>query len=283
MTAVATIQPAKRSIVNDMAERFGMEPKHFCDTICATVFPREGTNEEFLAFLLVAHKYGLDPVTKEIYAFPKKGGGIQPIVSVDGWCKIINSHAQADGIEFDDRFDDKGKLSAITCRIWRKDRAHPTVCTEYWDECQRQTDPWKQYPRRMLRHKALIQCARYAFGFAGIVDPDEAERIGVVPMRDVTPPDDDGPPATHGTKPAPAAPLRGDVEATAKDVFDGAEWLRNLEGAYSGCADIESLFAVDAKVRKPWVVTALAPDCVKAQALLVHHLKRIETEAQAQG
>jgi hypothetical protein len=29
----------------------------------------------------------------------------------------------------------------------------------------------------MLRHKALIQCARVAFGFAGIHDPDEAERI----------------------------------------------------------------------------------------------------------
>jgi hypothetical protein len=30
----------------------------------------------------------------------------------------------------------------------------------------------------MLRHKAAIQAARYAFGFAGIMEPDEAERIG---------------------------------------------------------------------------------------------------------
>jgi len=29
----------------------------------------------------------------------------------------------------------------------------------------------------MLRHKALIQCARLAFGFAGIYDQDEAERF----------------------------------------------------------------------------------------------------------
>jgi hypothetical protein len=29
----------------------------------------------------------------------------------------------------------------------------------------------------MLRHKALIQCARLAFGFAGIYDEDEATRI----------------------------------------------------------------------------------------------------------
>lgn len=35
----------------------------------------------------------------------------------------------------------------------------------------------------MLRHKALIQCARLAFGFVGIFDQDEAERIR---ERDVT-------------------------------------------------------------------------------------------------
>jgi hypothetical protein len=29
----------------------------------------------------------------------------------------------------------------------------------------------------MLRHKALIQCARLAFGYGGIYDQDEAERI----------------------------------------------------------------------------------------------------------
>ena len=29
----------------------------------------------------------------------------------------------------------------------------------------------------MLRHKAMIQCARMAFGFGGISDEDDAERI----------------------------------------------------------------------------------------------------------
>jgi hypothetical protein len=32
-------------------------------------------------------------------------------------------------------------------------------------------------PKRMLRHKALIQAARIAFGFSGIYDEDEATRI----------------------------------------------------------------------------------------------------------
>ena len=39
-------------------------------------------------------------------------------------------------------------------------------------------------PRRMLRHKALIQGARIAFGFSGIYDEDEARDIG---MKNVTP------------------------------------------------------------------------------------------------
>jgi len=29
----------------------------------------------------------------------------------------------------------------------------------------------------MLRHKALMQCARYAFGFSGIVDEDEVAEV----------------------------------------------------------------------------------------------------------
>jgi hypothetical protein len=43
--------------------------------------------------------------------------------------------------------------------------------------CFRNTDPWKQWPRRMLRHKAAIQCARVAFGISGVMEPDEAERF----------------------------------------------------------------------------------------------------------
>ncbi|MNV87957.1 hypothetical protein D3C71_1821200 [compost metagenome] len=49
-------------------------------------------------------------------------------------------------------------------------------------ECNRATDTWKKWPARMLRHKAAIQAARYAFSFSGIIDEDEAAR-----MVDVTP------------------------------------------------------------------------------------------------
>jgi len=171
------------SVIADLAKRHGMAKQHFVQALKATVVPASITDAQFAAFCMVAAQYNLNPLTKEIYAFPGKGGGIVPIVSVDGWCNIINSNSQLDGIEFDDRLVD-GKLVSITCKISRKDRKMPVECTEYMDECKRNTDPWKQYPARMLRHKALIQCARYAFSLSGIVDPDEAERMDMV---DVTP------------------------------------------------------------------------------------------------
>lgn len=186
-TQIATIEPQRRSVLIDMASRYGMEPQAFEATLRATVVPGNCSREQFAAFLLVAKEYNLNPLTKEIYAFPGKGGGIQPIVSVDGWCNLANTHPKMNGVEFDDHIDDAGKLVSITARIWRKDRDKPIVVTEYMDECARGTEPWQKWPRRMLRHKAFIQCIRYAFGFSGIVDPDEAERTHVAPMRDVTP------------------------------------------------------------------------------------------------
>lgn len=134
------------------------------------------SDDEIFAFMAISNEYRLNPITKEIYAFNNRGA-IQPIVSIDGWLKVINSHPQFDGMEFDDQVNGDGELLAVTCSIFRKDRAKPTQVTEYMNECRGTSDPWKKWPARMLRHKAAIQGARYAFGLSGIVDPDEAERI----------------------------------------------------------------------------------------------------------
>jgi phage recombination protein Bet len=175
-TAVATRETAKRSVLMTVAARYSMEPAAFEQTVRATCGLSGATREEFAAFTLVANQYELNPLTREIFAFPKKGGGIQPIVSVDGWLNLANSHPQFDGIEVTFEHDDAGKLVSATARVHRKDRSHPVVVTEYLAECIRSTDPWKM-AHRMLRHKAAIQGIRYAFGFSGIMEPDEAETI----------------------------------------------------------------------------------------------------------
>lgn len=178
MNAVVAVnnQDHQPSVLSDMAAHYGMDRRAFELTLRRTIMPENTSNEQCAAFLLVAKQHKLNPFTKEIFAFPSRGG-IQPVVSVDGWMKLINSHPDFDGMEFKDHLDGNGQMTAITCRMFRKSRSHPVEVTEYMSECRRSTDTWKQWPARMLRHKATIQAARYAFGFAGIMEPDEVERI----------------------------------------------------------------------------------------------------------
>ena len=168
MSNIVIAQAAK------LAESIGLkgEPSDLIQTLKATAFKGQVSDAQMTALLIVSSQYGLNPWTKEIYAFPDKNNGIVPVVGVDGWARIINSHPQFDGMDFE--FDEE----FCTCTIYRKDRSRPIRVTEYMAECKRSNvGPWVSHPRRMIRHKAMIQCARLAFGFVGIYDQDEAERI----------------------------------------------------------------------------------------------------------
>ena len=175
-----------------IATRLSVSEQELHNIVINTVMPNGGrnvTNEQFVSFMAVANEYKLNPLVKEIYAYPAKGGGIQPVVSIDGWLKIINSHPLFNGMTYEDKREE-GKLIAITCRIHKKEIEHPVEVTEYMEECFRPTDPWKSMPSRMLRHKATIQAGRYAFGISGIIDPDEAERYkeaGVIGEKEINP------------------------------------------------------------------------------------------------
>ena len=169
------ISAGTQNLANALAQKFGMGDvgDELMLTLKQTAFKGNATDAQFTALMVVANQYSLNPWTREIYAFPDQRNGIVPIVGVDGWSRIINEHDQFDGIDFEMAED----ASYCTCIIYRKDRTHPIKVTEYLDECKRDTGPWKSHKRRMLRHKAMIQCARIAFGYTGIYDEDEAERI----------------------------------------------------------------------------------------------------------
>lgn len=164
---------ALATLTNKLASRFemGNNGDELVSILKATAFKGQASDAQMTALMVVANQYGLNPWTREIYAFPDKNNGIVPVVGVDGWSRIINSNEQFDGMDFDQDGE------SCTCTIYRKDRSHPIKATEYLDECKRDTQPWKSHPKRMLRHKAMIQCARLAFGYVGIFDQDEAERI----------------------------------------------------------------------------------------------------------
>lgn len=172
---------ALTTLTSTLAKRFELgDGSGLMDTLKATAFKGQVSDAQMTALLIVANQYGLNPWTKEIYAFPDKNNGIVPVVGVDGWARIINGNAQFDGMEFE-QDDDK-----CTCKIYRKDRSRPTAVTEFMKECRRPgVGPWGSHPMRMLRHKAMIQCARLAFGFGGIYDQDEAERIAEIEINPI--------------------------------------------------------------------------------------------------
>ena len=190
--ATATAPATATSLVVRIAQRYEVEPAKLLSTLKSTVFRTDKpiSDEQMMTLLVVAEQYRLNPFTRELFALVDKHGNVIPYVSVDGWARIINEHPQFDGMRFKYEPGTNVVAEAMTCIIFRKDRAHPTEVTELMRECKRTSIPWQVSPVRMLRHKSLIQCARLAFGFAGIHDEDEARRI--VRMGDVERVDADG-------------------------------------------------------------------------------------------
>lgn len=180
-------QLAKPDLLQRFSQRYEIDATKVLAIVGATVF-RQGKDEpplspeETQAALIVINQYDLNPFTKEIYAFRSKGK-LLIIVGVDGWSVIVNRQEQLNGIEFEEHFDDKGAIQSVTCKIHRKDRALPTVITEYTRECKRDTDPWRNMPVRMTRNRAFVQCARLAFSITGIIEEDEAQTIEGAPAR----------------------------------------------------------------------------------------------------
>ncbi len=95
---------ALATLAGKLAERVGMDsvdPQELITTLRQTAFKGDASDAQFIALLIVANQYGLNPWTKEIYAFPDKQNGIVPVVGVDGWSRIINENQQFDGMDFE--------------------------------------------------------------------------------------------------------------------------------------------------------------------------------------
>src|SRR3546814_14896203 len=95
MSALATL-------TTKLAQRLDMgdNGSGLTETLKATAFKGQVSDAQMTALLIVANQYALNPWTKEIYAFPDKNNGIVPVVGVDGWARIINSHQQFDGMTY---------------------------------------------------------------------------------------------------------------------------------------------------------------------------------------
>jgi phage recombination protein Bet len=233
--------------VKKLAQTYGVEDAKFYNMIVSTVFPSKlgkenkafaPTQEMVMAFLVVCDQYDLNPIMREIYPFIDSNGNLRVIVGIDGWIKHVQRHPDYDGHEFFDHIDQNTqKVFATSCKIWRKGRSRPTEMVEYMVECKRPTEPWEKWPTRMLKHKAFIQCARYAFGMAGVEDEDDFERSITIqpasveaPRRlsetrssNVTPA-----PSTQTSDSAPSSEKAKQEEETQADALLDEDQVKNL-------------------------------------------------------
>lgn len=153
------------------------------------------TDAEITAFVLVCDRLGLDPIMGEVHAMRDRAGTLRPIPSIDGWAKVIRSQPDFRGMQFEEIRDGDGDLIAIDCTMHVEGWQVPCVVREYYSECRRSTPVWQQMPVRMLRHRAMIQAARVAFGL-GLADVSDVE----------TPAADAAPAATAGSAVAASNP-----------------------------------------------------------------------------
>lgn len=174
--------PAKTTtgtkLLGRLATKYGVEPEKLLGVLRDTAFKTGKDSDSFsdtelAAALILAEKYDLNPFIRQIY-ITRSRGVLLPIIPIDGWAKIVTSQPDYDGVEF--KWDGEGDALCCTCKIYHKSRSRPTEIPEYLGECKQNTDPWKKWPRRMLRHKAYIQCARLAFALSDAIDDDEAAR-----------------------------------------------------------------------------------------------------------
>jgi phage recombination protein Bet len=188
---MAQITPAPKTAAQQKAEKltvrlaqmYGVDPKQLYETLSNFVFRQSDGSKpspaEMLTVMLICEQYGLNPFAREIFAIKQRGGGILPMISVDGWMRIVHRQPNFDGVRFTTsermvRVGDRELPESIECSIYIKGLSQPVSVTEYMEECNMNTrGAWLSHPRRMLRHRAFIQCARVAFGLSGLCDSED--------------------------------------------------------------------------------------------------------------
>lgn len=118
-----------------------------------------------LALLRIAREHGLDPLKEEVALALYDDCHWQAYITVEGYSKILNRHPAFDGITFTESAENREGIPIwMECAIYRKDRIQPTIVREYFEEVKGEQSVWQKMPRRMLRHRVMLQCARLTIG-----------------------------------------------------------------------------------------------------------------------
>ena len=120
-----------------------------------------------LNLLMHAKRYRLNPILGEIACDYSVELGWQVHIPIDGWITLILREPNFQGMTFTQAEKEEQELTIwMECTIYRSDRVVPMTVREYLSEVKTNHPAWQKFPRRMLRYKALQQCARLAFGIS---------------------------------------------------------------------------------------------------------------------
>lgn len=210
------------------------------------------TDDEFLLFLAVAGRVGLDPLTKQIVAtkFNDARTGRKEmvlIVAITGARTVSQRAGVDDGmdpIQFTTDglnwtgvwLDDKAPPAAARATVYRRGSAHPyTATVTYKEFVQRGKDGqpgrfWARMPSHMLGKCAEMAARRMAFSdlLSGLYAPEEFGQIQADMVVDAGP-GPVPPRATQGKQP-PALPAPGAPNAPGTSSASPADdnWLAPL-------------------------------------------------------
>jgi hypothetical protein len=181
--APAHVRAAELDVFKRSVERSGLSAESFIQALTQTSLSSlvSWDQLDLEALLLAAERYGVSPIGREIYLLKHELRPEDPpmvVLGVDGWSRVLNGHKKFAGMEFNESTElVEGVPAWIECTLHRWDRRVPTTVREYFNEVRGSSTAWITHPRRMLRHKALVQCARLAFAMVGVYDHDEVQRI----------------------------------------------------------------------------------------------------------
>jgi hypothetical protein len=121
--------------------------------------------QTLLSLLRIAKENHLDPLKEEVSLALYDDCHWQAYITVEGYSRILNNHPAFDGIHFTQSLESTNGIPIwMECTIYRKDRSHPFIVREYFEEVKGEQAIWKKMPRRMLRHRVMQQCAKLSIG-----------------------------------------------------------------------------------------------------------------------
>jgi len=184
--------PKPRRLIRVLSEQHMMHEAKFYNLVRNQLISvgrgEEPPSEEEVALVMhTMHKYGLDPIIRQVYAFRSKGK-LNIVVGYDGRVKIAESQPDFRGVTYEEGpFVDLGEITRanvmkgrrgpeyIRAICWREGRK-PVAKTVWMHEWFLPQENWIRYANHRLQQKAYSLAVREAYGLS-VMDEEDAGQI----------------------------------------------------------------------------------------------------------